>query len=145
MSTWKIKLPFANKSLESAVSLLNDDKPPAEFISAFKLVAQDNFNFSNCPIFFIEGNIGCGKSTFLDFFKDFSKLKIVPEPLSWWLITQDTEGVNALEKFYKAIEQKDATFILKFELYALFTRVLILSDAIREQQGACAVLSERSI
>lgn len=45
---------------------------------------------SNSTLFTIEGNIGCGKSTFLKILKKhFSDIKLIEEPVAEW---QNVEG-----------------------------------------------------
>ena len=59
------------------------------------------------PIIYIEGNIGTGKSTFienlktyLDFFNDLNyDTHVILEPVNEWLQTTDSSGENILQKF----------------------------------------------
>ncbi|XP_059145090.1 deoxynucleoside kinase-like [Physella acuta] len=46
----------------------------------------------------VEGNIGCGKSTFLNYFKKYSNVTVLAEPVGKWT---DVMGYNALELMYK--------------------------------------------
>ena len=46
----------------------------------------------------VEGNIGAGKSTFLEHFSTFGQVDILPEPVSKW---QQVAGTNLLELQYK--------------------------------------------
>lgn len=45
----------------------------------------------------IEGNIGSGKSTFLEHFKGYEEICTVPEPVDDWT---DFGGINLLQRFY---------------------------------------------
>jgi len=50
----------------------------------------------------IEGNIGAGKTTFLEKLKEnINNAVFIKEPVDIWLSLKDDEGENILEKFYK--------------------------------------------
>ena len=51
----------------------------------------------------IEGNIGSGKSTIIEYLKTLQNDKIifVDEPVNEWLNIKDINGMNALDCFYK--------------------------------------------
>ena len=52
-------------------------------------------------IFFIEGNIGSGKSTFLTRIPEFiDDCQVILEPLNIWQNLTDSDGTNILEHFY---------------------------------------------
>ena len=70
-------------------------------------------------IIYIEGNIGTGKSTFVDLltnylcnFDDIGKYKpiLIQEPVDEWLKTFDADGKNILEKFYENQDRWAFTF-----------------------------------
>ncbi|XP_064599305.1 thymidine kinase 2, mitochondrial-like [Liolophura sinensis] len=46
----------------------------------------------------VEGNIGCGKSTFLQYFSKCPWAKVFPEPISMW---KDVHGHNTLKMMYE--------------------------------------------
>ncbi|XP_047354048.1 deoxynucleoside kinase-like isoform X2 [Vespa velutina] len=46
----------------------------------------------------VEGNIGCGKTTFLNHFKSYDNTVVLQEPVELW---RDVAGVNLLELMYK--------------------------------------------
>ena len=60
-------------------------------------------------IIYIEGNIGAGKTTFVNNLKkvlfSFQKIgidaEIVTEPVDEWMHTYESDGKNILEKFYE--------------------------------------------
>ena len=56
----------------------------------------------------IEGNIGSGKSTLVEYLKSLGTYIFVDEPVSEWLSIKDKDGSNALECFYK--DQKENAF-----------------------------------
>lgn len=72
---------------------------------------------SSC--FTIEGNIGCGKSTFLEVLRErFPEAIWIEEPVKDW---QDLggKGINMLERYYKEPTRWGFTF----QIYAIFTRI----------------------
>ena len=70
-------------------------------------------------IVYIEGNIGTGKSTFVDLLqnhiKEFEKNeryqpKLIQEPVDEWMTTFDADGKNILERFYEDQDRWSFTF-----------------------------------
>lgn len=51
---------------------------------------------------FIEGNIGSGKTTFLNYFKKFDEVCLQAEPVEKW---RDVAGVNLLVSFLKTLQR----------------------------------------
>ena len=67
------------------------------------------------PIISVEGCIGSGKSTFLNYLnKNIDSIAVLKEPLDSW---QNVEGENILSSMYK--NPKQHTFL--FQMYALLT------------------------
>lgn len=62
----------------------------------------------------IEGNIGSGKSTFLEHFRHNDAIRVVEEPVKLW---QNVAGVNLLDRMYK--DAKRNAFL--FQSYAQLT------------------------
>lgn len=60
----------------------------------------------------IEGNIGVGKSTLLNYFKQFDQIEIVQEPVEKW---QNLNGSNLLDLMYKDSQ----TWGFPFQMFAL--------------------------
>ena len=155
---WYLKneISFDDKSLENKLKTFVSTLLPENNFSAWvDFFDQHVFSFQNLlgvkpiSILFIEGNIGAGKTTLLDFFKKQSKqIKLIDEPLFIWesIINVET-GKNVLELFYDSLKIGDALFVLKFELVALFTRVIMFMDAISRvnQDETKLLISERSI
>lgn len=87
-----------------------------------QIVAQDFINpeaKSNNFCFTIEGNIGCGKSTFLELLRQrIPEAKWIEEPVQEW---QNLGGknINMLEKYYTEPKRWGFTF----QIYAIFTRI----------------------
>ena len=89
--------------------------------------------------FTIEGNIGCGKSTFLKIVsKHFPSLELIQEPVDEWQ-NLARKGINMLEKYYKDSKRWGLTFLN----YATFTRVRRFLA--KNGNSGIFSLSERSI
>lgn len=67
-----------------------------------------------------EGNIGCGKSTFLQYFKKFKNVEVIPEPVDMW---KSVRGYNTLELMYKDAERWSMTFQSYVQLTNWMTHV----------------------
>jgi deoxyadenosine/deoxycytidine kinase len=89
----------------------------------------------------IEGNIGSGKSTLVEYLKSINKYVFVDEPVNEWLSIKDKDGSNALECFYK--NQKENAFC--FQILAYITRLKKLMDKIKEYPSDVVIITERSI
>lgn len=89
----------------------------------------------------IEGNIGSGKSTLINFFKtlESDNIVFVDEPVSEWLNIKVNDK-NALELFYE--NQKDNSFW--FQILAYITRLKELLHTIKNNPNKI-IISERSI
>jgi deoxyadenosine/deoxycytidine kinase len=87
----------------------------------------------------IEGNIGSGKSTIIEYLKSLKKYDFVDEPVNEWLSIKDKNGNNALECFYK--DQKHNAFC--FQVLAYITRLKKLLDKISNKSNL--IITERSI
>ena len=67
---------------------------------------------------YVEGNIACGKSTFLNNLKNYFYLQILLEPIEKW---ENYNGENLLEKFYQ--NPKENTFnFQRVAQYTMFDR-----------------------
>jgi deoxyadenosine/deoxycytidine kinase len=99
---------------------------------------QQDRNFGK-KFFVLEGNIGAGKSTFLNMLKDTIGIEILFEPTAKW---QDVGGSgNLLDLFYKDTKRWAYTF----QSYAFITRV---EDVIRARTSGKKddiLISERSV
>ena len=82
----------------------------------------------------VEGNIGSGKSTFLQYFKNFPEVDLIPEPVNKW---KDVNGYNTLEMMYKDANR----WSLAFQSYVQLTMV----DGHRKDRHKPLKLMERSI
>ena len=93
----------------------------------------------------IEGNIGSGKSTVLEYLKTLTDFNIifVDEPVSEWISIKDKDGMNALDCFYK--DQKENAFC--FQVLAYITRLKKLMDKLNniDNNIKTIIITERSI
>ena len=81
-------------------------------------------------IIVVQGNIGSGKSTFVDKLKSrYSERKdicFLQEPVNEWLTIKDKQDVNILENYYK--DQPKYAFM--FQMMAYISRLAMLKRAI---------------
>ena len=89
----------------------------------------------------IEGNIGSGKSTLVEYLKSLGTYIFVDEPVNEWLAIKDKDGSNALECFYN--NQKENAFC--FQILAYITRLKKLMEKIKENLSNVIIITERSI
>ena len=92
----------------------------------------------------IEGNIGSGKSTIIDYLKERYKndkeFIFLPEPVDEWETIKDEENITILQKFYN--DQKKYSFT--FQIMAYISRLNLLRKTIKENPGKI-IISERSL
>lgn len=62
----------------------------------------------------VEGNIACGKTTFLDHFKKFEDVQVTTEPVEMW---RNCQGHNLLDIMY----QDQKKWVFPFQMYAALT------------------------
>ena len=75
----------------------------------------------------IEGNIGVGKSSFINILKTNIHCEVVPEPVSLWLNIKDNNNKNILQTFYDDKTRWGYTF----QNVACITRMMMIEDTIR--------------
>ena len=95
-------------------------------------------------MFYIEGNIGAGKSTFLTLFKQYMTNNIqsstlLLEPVERWLNTKDSNGKHILQYYYE--DQKKYGFA--FQMNAFISRVLEIEEM--KSKGCDVNFVERSV
>lgn len=84
----------------------------------------------------VEGNIGSGKTTLINYFKQFSNIQTYGEPLDKW---RNVDGYNLLGLLYEDMTKWNATF----QSYVQLTRMQIQSSAPKE--GIQVQMFERSV
>lgn len=95
------------------------------------------------PIFSIEGNIGVGKTTFINMIKEASHEKHIiylEEPVNEWLSIKNKENKTILELFY---EDQDS-YAFSFQMMAYISRLALLKKTIKEHPDAI-IITERSV
>lgn len=101
--------------------------------------------YQGYKVFSIEGNIGAGKSTLIEFLKDKlvndENIIFVSEPLDMWQNIQDNNGVNMLTKFY---ENQDK-YAFPFQVMAFATRLLKMKNEMKKKPKAKIIICERSL
>lgn len=99
---------------------------------------------SNTPVISIEGNIGSGKSTILEFLKTrFAENKSVAflsEPVDVWREIKDEMGVDLLTNFYKDQEK----FSFHFQMAAYISRIAAITK-LHANKDIKLIIVERSI
>ena len=86
---------------------------------------------------YIEGNIGAGKTTFIEAFEKYFQKKqienafIKREPVDQWLNTKDTTGKNLLEYFY----EDTIKYGFAFQMNAFISRTKDILD-MKEKKGS---------
>lgn len=94
----------------------------------------------------IEGNIGAGKSTIIDYLgkqlEGNQEVILLKEPVDIWESIKDTNtGENILEKFYK----DSGKYAFSFQVMAYVTRLSLIRDAIRNNPDCKVIICERSL
>lgn len=91
----------------------------------------------NIPMVVIEGNVGVGKSTFLNYLKQHLNIDVMYEPNQLW---QDVDGHNLLEQFF--LDQRRWAY--SCQSYILMTRIdQLMLELCDTKKDFCLI--ERSI
>lgn len=92
----------------------------------------------------VEGNIGVGKSTFIDILKTKwdceGGCEVVPEPVDLWKNLVNTDGKNILQTFYEDIPR----WAYSFQNVACITRMMKMEESIRNS-GSKYIFLDRSL
>lgn len=83
----------------------------------------------------VEGNIGCGKTTFLQHFAKFGHVDVLKEPVDRW---RDLNGNNLLQLMYEDPQR----WAMPFQSYVQLT---MLEHHLQSRPGRTVKLMERSI
>ena len=108
---------------------------------------MSNFTGS-VPIVFVEGGIGCGKSTLVKHIQEYcekNKLRFltIQEPVDIWTEIQNDQGTNIIEAFYKDQEKYSFTF----QMMAYISRLQRIQESIEiaKNQNYDFIICERSL
>lgn len=92
----------------------------------------------------IEGNMGAGKTTFIntlqEYFKDKHPIHILEEPVSLWQSIKDQEGKDILSHFY----EEQSKWAFSFQIMAYISRLALLKQAVKNYPDSI-IITERSI
>ena len=92
-------------------------------------------------VYVVEGNIGSGKSTFLnELLKKEPHLTIIQEPVEQWYTIQDDEGVSVFTHFYNDPHK----YSFMFQINVLASRMRAINEARKNNPDGILVF-ERSI
>lgn len=92
----------------------------------------------------IEGNMGVGKTTFIntlqDYFKDKHPIHILEEPVSLWQSIKDQDDKDILSHFY----ENQSKWAFSFQMMAYISRLSILKQAVKDHPDSI-IITERSV
>jgi deoxyadenosine/deoxycytidine kinase len=91
----------------------------------------------------IEGNIGSGKSTFLEELKksiNDERICFLEEPVDIWNTIMDLDGITMLQNYYKDTKK----YAFSFQMMAYISRLSLLKQAIESKQYDI-IITERSL
>ena len=95
-------------------------------------------------VYSIEGNIGTGKSTFLEKLKEHyagdDSVYFLAEPTQVWDTIKDKNGITILEKYY----ENQQRYAFSFQMMAFISRLTGLKDALKNDNYAIIIM-ERSL
>jgi len=97
-------------------------------------------------IFTVEGNIGSGKSTLVKMLKNninnINEYSVIylPEPVHVWESIKDSNGTNAIEKYYENPEK----YAFSFQMMVYISRITQLREALKNTDNLI-IICERSV
>ena len=97
-------------------------------------------------ILYVEGNIGTGKTTFIQLLKKFLTFqkftwKVVLEPVDQWMSMKDKDGNNLLEEFYK----DQVKYSFPFQMNSFISRSYSIHEVLKENPDLDVLFVERSV
>lgn len=91
-------------------------------------------------VYSIEGNIGTGKSTFLEKLKEHytgdDSVCFLAEPTLMWDTIKDKNGITILEKYY----ENQQRYAFSFQMMAFISRLTGLKDALNNDKYAIIIM-----
>ena len=105
-----------------------------------------DFTIQNIPkLISIEGNIGAGKTTFVQqlkkHFHNNNEIIFITEPVDIWENIKDSQNISILEKFYNNPKQ----YAFSFQVMAYVTRLNLITKAIVDNPQCKIIITERSL
>lgn len=101
-------------------------------------------NRSNVAIYSIDGNIGSGKSTFIEYLKKNNKnsnIIFLPEPVDEWNTIKDENEITIIEKFYG----NNKKYAFSFQMMAYISRLAQIRDCIKKCNEDTIIIMERCV
>ena len=99
-------------------------------------------NTSRPKIISIEGNIGAGKTTIIEYLMNtYPGIVYMKEPVDLWETIRDADGETILSKFYESPH----SYAFPFQVMAYTTRLAALKNIIEQNPTASVILCERSL
>jgi deoxyadenosine/deoxycytidine kinase len=126
-----------------SIPILNiSEQTPKKNSFIFKEKSQDH----KVQIISVDGNIGAGKSTFLDhlveFYKDDPTVVILKEPVDKWSSLMDPDSNSSLlESYYSS----PITYAFPFQVYIFQTMIQAIDETLRANPECLTLITERSI
>ena len=112
-----------------------------------KLATSLKHSNDNKNVYIVDGCIGAGKSTFLNFLNQDKRFRCIQEPVNVWQsvgIIKDNNFKNLLELYYLAYSGlENEEFILIFQTVILLTRLQIMKDVLEKSNSSEIIVFER--
>ena len=96
-------------SINNVSDHLGPDSPLPKMNGSLIVDKKQEFSYRKPVIILVEGNIGSGKSLFLDIMSTLPGVEVYQEPVDLW---RDVGGVNLFEKMVKEPQRWTTTFQL---------------------------------
>ena len=117
------------------------------FIMYYKFYYKGFWKNKKLPLIIsIEGNIGTGKSTFIEKIQEYFgriktdiKIGFIPEPVNVWNSVTDDEGITILEKYY----EDQHKYAFPFQMMAYISRLAVIRESLKH--GYDIIIMERSM
>ena len=117
------------------------------FIMYYTFYYKDHRKNKKLPIIIsIEGNIGTGKSTFIEKIQEYFgriktdiKIGFIPEPVNVWNSVTDDEGITILEKYYG----DQYKYAFPFQMMAYISRLAVMRESLKHDYDV--IIMERSM
>lgn len=125
------------------------NNPISKIYTKYKRIMFSTMRTMRSVIVSVEGNIGSGKSTFVEKLKQdlkeqrLEKMKFVfvQEPVEQWTQIKDKNGVDMLTKFYGDQEK----YSFAFQMMAYISRLSLLKRTYEENPTNTIIITERSV
>ena len=107
-------------SINNVSDHLGPDSPLPKMNGSLIVDKKQEFSYRKPVIILVEGNIGSGKSLFLDIMSTLPGVEVYQEPVDLW---RDVGGVNLFEKMVKEPQRWTTTFQLLSSKTRFYTKL----------------------